>query len=152
MRGGTLEVTTLLSAQCYAESHGCRAGPYGMRVLFPLAATIVASCLAIAVWAGVSGARSQPVVTGQLLALAVVEILIFVQVLVGLVMLAGGDRPDSVVTFVGYLVFSLFILPAGAYWAVSERSRWGSLVLVVACLVVPVIVLRLDFVWDSAGA
>ena len=33
--------------------------------------------------------------------------------------------------------------------AVEERTRWGTAVLGAACLVLAVVVLRLDAVWDA---
>ena len=65
-------------------------------------------------------------------------------------MLAGGDRPDSTVTFVAYLVGVLFVVPAGTFWSVAEKSRPSTLVLTVACLAVAVMTGRLLQMWADA--
>lgn len=79
--------------------------------------------------------------------LGVVELGLLGQAVLGLVALAGDHRPIENVTFVCYLIGSLLILPAAAWWARTERSRWGVGVLLVACLVVPVMILRMNQVW-----
>lgn len=101
-------------------------------------------------WALVLSVRDRPA-GRQLLTLlgvlAVVEVALLVQTVAGLVALAGTDRPVHGVTFAGYLFGAVLVLPIGAWWAVTERSRWGPAVLAVACLTVPVLVLRLDQLW-----
>ena len=56
----------------------------------------------------------------------------------------------SVGELAGYLAVSALLGPGGLVLAVEERSRYGTLVLAVACLVVAVVELRLLSVW-SAG-
>ena len=64
----------------------------------------------------------------------------------------GADRGGvDLPTFFGYLVASIAVLPVGAFWALGDRSRWGAGVLAVACLSVPVMVLRLDQLWSAHG-
>lgn len=73
------------------------------------------------------------------------------QLVVGIVRLATTDADVSGPTFVGYLLGLLLIVPASAFWALGEPSRAGTAVWVVAGLVVPFLLLRLDTIW-SAGA
>src|SRR5665648_1141586 len=77
--------------------------------------------------------RDRPVILRQLLAGAVIEALIVVAVVVA-VLTASGSPPADVVTFWGYLVTALVVLPFAAAWAFAERTRWSSVVLVVAAL------------------
>lgn len=87
-----------------------------------------------------------------LLALAgVLEAGLVVQLVVGLAQLAGTGNDVSTATFVGYLLGLLAIPPASAVWALGEPSRAGTAVWVVAGLVVPFLLLRLDQIW-AAGA
>ncbi|HJP78673.1 MAG TPA: hypothetical protein VJ914_30640 [Pseudonocardiaceae bacterium] len=79
--------------------------------------------------------------------LGVVELGLLVQAVLGLVALAGDHRHIESLTFVLYLIGSLLILPAAVWWARTEKSRWGVGVLLVACLVVPVMILRMNQVW-----
>ncbi|WP_212833340.1 hypothetical protein [Catellatospora sp. TT07R-123] len=59
----------------------------------------------------------------------------------------GGSGPREVATFIGYGL-TLALLPAGA-WIVGkmEPTRFGSLIVGVAALIMPVLVLRLGQVW-----
>jgi hypothetical protein len=85
-----------------------------------------------------------------LVVLMVLELGLLVQLVVGIVELAGTDRDVSGVVFVTYLVAALLVPPIGLVWAVAEKSRWGSGVLAVAGLVVVVLELRLEQVWFGA--
>ncbi len=77
--------------------------------------------------------------------------LIVVQVLIAVVMLVAGERPDELGTFVGYLVVAVILLPLGTLWALTERSRWGTAVLAIACLALVVVIIRLQDLWSTTG-
>ena len=79
--------------------------------------------------------------------LGVVEVLLVAQLIVGIVQLSGTDRDVSGPFFVGYLIGSLLILPIGAFWALAESRRWGAGALAIACLVIPILELRLHDLW-----
>ncbi len=81
---------------------------------------------------------------------ALLEVGLLVQCVVGIGQLIGTDRDVAGAVFVGYLVGTLAVAPAGVVWALGERSRAGTAVLVVAGIVVPVRVLRLDQIWSAA--
>lgn len=116
----------------------------------PLAATLIAAGLVIAAWATVAAARDRRVSGPQLLLSAAVEVLLLVQAVVAVILLTG--RPEvSAVTFVGYLLTAVLLLPIGTFWAIGERSRWGNGVLAVSGLVVAVLVLRLQQIWAAGG-
>jgi hypothetical protein len=83
-------------------------------------------------------------------ALALVEVGLVVQLVVGLVRVAGDHGGVNVAAYVGYLVGSLLILPAAFLWSVGERTRAGTGVLLVAVVVVPVLFLRLHQLWGAA--
>lgn len=85
-----------------------------------------------------------------LIILMVLELGLLAQLVAGIVQLAGTDRDVSGVVFVAYLVGALLVPPIGLVWATAEKSRWGSGVLAVACLVVVVLELRLEQVWFGA--
>lgn len=76
------------------------------------------------------------------------ELGLLVQLVIGIAQLAGTDRDVSGVTFVGYLLGALLVPPAAAWWALGEKSRAGTAVLIVAGLVVPFLILRLDQIWS----
>lgn len=113
----------------------------------------VALCsLAVAAWSFVLAARNRAPAKPLLVGLAVVESLLVVQVVIAVVLLIGGERPGSMVTFIAYLVGTLLVLPLGTVWALAERSRSATAVLGVACVTVPVLVLRMHQVWGGASA
>lgn len=117
--------------------------------LFDTVLTLAA--VAGAVWSFVLLLLKRPVGLVVLLGyLAVVELGLLAQAVLGLVALAGDHRHIESVTFVCYLIGSLLILPAAAWWARTEKSRWGVGVLLVACLVVPVMILRMNQVWAGS--
>jgi hypothetical protein len=118
-------------------------------VIHPLDTILLIAALVGAVWSLVLLMLSRPVGKRYLLgALALIELGLLVQVVVGIVELATTHRHVSGVTFVGYLVASLLILPVAGWWSLAERSRWGVGVLLIGCLVIPVIIVRMNQVWS----
>ena len=120
------------------------------QVIHPLDTILLIAALAGAVWSLVLLFLSRPVGKRYLLgALAVLELGLLGQAVAGIVELATTHRHVSGVTFVGYLVASLLILPAAGWWSRGERSRWGVGVLLVGCLVIPVMIVRMNQVWSG---
>ncbi|MEC3976953.1 hypothetical protein [Amycolatopsis sp. H20-H5] len=116
-------------------------------------ALAVALCaLAVALWSFTQSARNKLPDAPLLIALAAVEVLLVAQLVVGVVLLAGGERPGSMATYLAYLIGCLVVLPVGAFWALAERSRSSTAVLGIASLAIPVMVLRLNEVWSGASA
>ena len=115
----------------------------------PLTWALVALSLAATVFAIVLAARDKRINWTLLGLLGVIEILLLAQLVVGIVQLAGTERHVSGPFFVGYLIGSLIVLPLGALWALAESSRWGAGALAVACLVIPILELRLHEVWTA---
>lgn len=110
---------------------------------------VITASLAYAAWALVAVVRNQPPREYFVVGAGVVELLIVVQTIVAVVMMIVEGAPDERATFIGYLVMILIILPLGLFWALAEKSRWGTSVLVVAALVVPVLVVRLQQIWEG---
>ena len=116
-------------------------------------AVVTALCsLAVALWALVLVIRGRAPGTPILVGIAGIEVLLLAQVVVSVVLMVGGDEPGSLVTFLAYLVGSLLVLPIGTAWALAERSRSSTAVLAVACVTVPVLILRMSEVWSGAHA
>jgi hypothetical protein len=82
-------------------------------------------------------------------ALALLEVGLVAQLVIGLVMVSGDHGGVNVAAYVGYLVGALLILPVGFVWSLGERTRAGTGVLLVAVLVVPVLFLRLHDLWQA---
>jgi hypothetical protein len=110
--------------------------------------TIVLS-LALAAWSLVTGYRDRPPDRTHLAGLALVELSLVALLVAALVSVAGGARPASAVTFVGYVVTVLCLPPLGYVLARLEPTRWGTVIIGVVCLTVPVLVLRLQQTWQA---
>lgn len=109
--------------------------------------TIIVAGLALAAYALLMTALNRRMDIGLLAALGVLEILLLV--LIGLIVakLAGGGRPASLGTLIGYLIAMPIVPVAAAFWGLLERSRWGSAVVAVAGLVAAVLMVRLHEIW-----
>lgn len=112
--------------------------------------TIVLS-LALAAWSGIAAARNQAPDRGQLVGLGIVEAAVLALTVAVLIALAGGQSPGEPGTFWGYLVTTLCLPPLAAVLARMEPTRWGSVIVLVVCLVMPVLVVRLQQTWTVAG-
>jgi len=68
-------------------------------------------------------------------------------------LLAVGDGrgPAEPGTFWGYLITLLCLPPLAAVLARMEPTRWGSVIVLVVCLVMPVLVVRLGQTWAVTG-
>jgi hypothetical protein len=109
--------------------------------------TIIVAGLALAAYALLMTALNRRMGIGLLAALGVLEILLLV--LVGLIVakLAGGGRPASLATLIGYLIAMPLVPVAAGFWGLLERSRWGSAVVAVAGLIAAVLIVRLHEIW-----
>lgn len=114
-----------------------------------LATALIVVALAAAAISLVTAALNRPPSWIHLLGLGLVETLLVLQGAIATGRLFTSDRPDQLATFVGYLLTAVLIPPLAALLGWSERTRWGSVVIAVACLVVPVMVLRLQQVWHG---
>jgi hypothetical protein len=109
--------------------------------------TIIVAGLALAAYALLMTALNRRMGLGLLVALGILEILLLV--LVGMVVakLAGGGRPASLPTLIGYLVAIPVVPVLAGFWGAVERSRWGPAVIAVAGLVAAVLMVRLHEIW-----
>jgi hypothetical protein len=134
------------------------AHPRGRRVLrvqIALSAVLIAGCVLAAGWATVLAARGRRMGNHLLITLIVVELLTLAQLVVAVVAVAGGRRPDvpdSAATFLAYAVSLIVLLPAGVFWSQIERSASSTLVITVACLGVAVMSGRMMQMWGILGA
>ncbi|WP_299034572.1 hypothetical protein [uncultured Pseudokineococcus sp.] len=118
-------------------------------MIAPLAVVLGAMSVALAVWSIVGALRAARPSGGQLLLAAALELAILVQAVIAVVLVATGTRPVSVVTFVGYLLTIVVLLPAGVFWGLADRSRWGNGVLAITAATTAVLVLRLEQIWNG---
>ena len=82
-----------------------------------------------------------------LIGLLGLQLLVLVQAVLVLTRLGGWQGPQG--ELLGYLAVAFMLVPGGMVLTVEERTRWGTAVLGAACLVLAVVVLRLQVVWDA---
>ncbi|WP_156743273.1 hypothetical protein [Occultella aeris] len=111
---------------------------------------IVGCCLVLAVWALVLAVRNTSVTFNQLIGAGVIEVALIAQMIVAGVSLGGGHELGDPVTFWGYLITALVMMPVAAVVAFAERSRWSSVVLAVAGAVLIVMQIRVNQVWMTS--
>lgn len=114
-----------------------------------LATTIIVAGLVLAGFSGLMALLDRPPSLLQLVGLTVVELILLVQAAIAIGRMFTGDRPDGMATFVGYLLTAVLLPPLAALLGLAERTRWGSALIAAACLVVPVMVVRLQQVWGG---
>lgn len=112
-----------------------------------LSTAVIVLSLALGVVALVLAAIDRLPPKLHLQALFLLQAAVMLQAVVAVVRMAdwGGSKGE----LGGYLAVSALLVPGGLVLAVEERSRYGTLVLAVACLVVAVVQVRLLAVWDA---
>lgn len=112
-----------------------------------LATAVLALSLALGLWALLLAAVDRLAPKLHLQTLFLLQAVLIGQAVVALVRL--GEWGGSTGELAGYLAVSALLVPGGLVLAVEERSRYGTLVLAVACLTVAVVEVRLLAVWDA---
>ena len=83
-------------------------------------------------------------------AVALVEALLLLQLVVSIVLVVQGKQAvGDTVEFFGYIITALVVPPAAIAWAVIERTRWSTLVLGVSGLTVAVMLVRMWQIWTG---
>ncbi|HEX7745341.1 MAG TPA: hypothetical protein VF462_08795 [Micromonosporaceae bacterium] len=113
-------------------------------------ATIILSLLT-AGWALFAALRGRAPDVSHMIALAVVELSVVALTVAAVMAVANGERPAEPGTFWGYVPTILCLPPLAAVLARMEPTRWGSAIVTVICLVVPVLVVRLQQTWTVVG-
>jgi len=113
-----------------------------------VAVAVLAGLLCVVL--GLAGRRPSDLTVGSL---ALVELLLIAQVVVGIVAPLSGNPPSgSLLEFWVYLVSAVLLPPAAVLWALLERSRWSTVIMGVAALSVAVMVWRMQVIWTVQGA
>jgi hypothetical protein len=112
-------------------------------------ATAVAALL-LAAWCGWAAYRDQPTKDWHFIGMAMVSVLALVQLAVGIVQLARGDKPEQGTTiFVAYLLGALACVPVAGFMSLAERTRWGSVTVAAGGVVLAVLQVRLYDIWGG---
>jgi hypothetical protein len=115
--------------------------------------SVLVLCGVAAAGLGVLLVRGRPAGDPVFGLLAIIELVLVVQVVVGSVQLSGTSRDVSGALFVSYLLGSICALPAGfLLWVAERTTRAGTAIMLVATVTVAALELRLDAIWGGAGA
>jgi len=113
-----------------------------------VAVAVVAGLLCVGI--GLAGRRPSDLTVGSL---ALVELLLLAQIVIGIVAPLTGNPPSgSLLEFWVYLVSAALLPPAAVLWALLERSRWSTVIMGIAALSVAVMVWRMEVIWTVQGA
>lgn len=115
----------------------------------PATTALIVAALLLAAALAVLAIRDQSTPRWGLIGIAVLELILLVITVWCAIAWIGGNAPAEAVVFVFYLLACLAIPPAMAWWGKGEPGRWGSGVVAVACLVLIVLVLRVQQVWTG---
>ncbi|MEV2215132.1 hypothetical protein AB0H86_27480 [Streptomyces sp. NPDC050997] len=108
------------------------------------------AALVLAAWCGWAAYRDQPTKDWHFIAMAVVSVLALVQLVIGIVQLARGEKPDQGTTiFVAYLIGAFASVPAAGFMSLAERTRWGSITVAAGGVVLAVLEVRLYDIWGG---
>ncbi|HEX5594961.1 MAG TPA: hypothetical protein VFX61_02915 [Micromonosporaceae bacterium] len=116
-----------------------------------LGTVTIALSLVLAGWSGIAALRNRPPDRSHLVGLAVLTAAVLVVAVDIVIAVAGGAAPAEAGTFWGYLATLVCLPPLAAVLARMEPTRWGTVIVLVVCLVIPVVVVRLQQTWEVAG-
>jgi hypothetical protein len=116
-----------------------------------VAYVLIALSLVIMAWAGWLTIRNRRINDALFYVAAALEIALVAVAVGGFIALAVTERSVDTVTFVGYLLTIVVIMPIGIAWGASDKSRWGPGVVVIAAFVVIVLTWRLVQIWQGIG-
>ncbi|MFE9645869.1 hypothetical protein ACFYO0_17540 [Streptomyces sp. NPDC006365] len=112
--------------------------------------TTAVAALVLAAWCGWAAYRDQPTKDWHFIGMAVVSLLALVQMVVGIVHLARGEKPEQGTTiFVAYLIGAFACIPAAGFMSLAERTRWGSVTVAAGGVVLAVLQVRLYDIWGG---
>ncbi|WP_133913392.1 hypothetical protein [Streptomyces sp. NBC_00582] len=108
------------------------------------------AALLLAAWCGWAAHRDQPTKDWHFMGMAVVSVLALTQLVIGVVLLAWGQKPAQGTTiFVAYLLGAFACVPAAGLMSLSERTRWGSVTVAASAVVLAVLEVRLYDIWGG---
>ncbi|MFF3324223.1 hypothetical protein [Streptomyces sp. NPDC002889] len=119
-------------------------------MLDALTVAVAVAAIALAAWCGFAAYRDQPTKDRHFIGMAVVTVLAFAQLVVGIVQLARGEKAhDGTAIFVSYLIGAFAAVPAAGFLSLAERTRWGSATVAAGAVVLAVLEVRLHDIWGG---
>ena len=107
--------------------------------------------LLLAVVTGVLAALNKRINRWVLALVALLEVALLVLTLQLAMAWIGGNSPEQPVVLLAYLLVVLAAAPGTVWWGAAEPGRWGTGVVCIAGLLIPVLVVRLQQVWTGTS-
>ena len=77
---------------------------------------------------------------------------LLVQLLTSIVLVVMGERAViSTLEFFGYLVVAIFVPLAAAAWALTDKTKWSTVILGGASLTIAVMMVRMMQIWTGVS-
>lgn len=108
---------------------------------------LITVAVLLAILAYVDFRAASPPRRPAMIGLAAAFALVVAQVVVSGVQMVRGHEMTETATFIGYAATNALLLPAAAYVAKIERSKWSSIALMVAALTIAVLEVRMFQLW-----
>ena len=122
-------------------------GPEWPVTTLGLVVTVLSLLLALVT--GVLAAMGRTLPSWVIGLVAILEVALVALTVQCVIAWAGGTAPADPIVFLSYLVVVLAAGPATVWWGAGEPGRWGTGVVAVAGLVIPVLLVRLQQVWTG---
>jgi hypothetical protein len=113
-----------------------------------LTVAVLVLALGLAAWSGALAARDVLVGRRFLQGMFALQGVLVAQLAAVLFFVSDHERPAETTAFICYLVLSLFLVPGSFALSLEEKTRYGTLVLTIACLAVAVVETRLVATWS----
>jgi len=110
---------------------------------------VIIFALLVAAVTGVLALLDRPLPRWALALVALLEVALVVLTIVCIAAWIGGTAPFEPVVFLCYLAVCLVAPPASAWWGSGEPGRWGTGVVCLAALLIPVLLTRMEQVWTG---
>ncbi|MCC6375957.1 MAG: hypothetical protein IT191_02960 [Microbacteriaceae bacterium] len=96
---------------------------------------------------GIFGAKPNDYILGSAL---LVEFLLLAQLVIA-ILAPSFNNPilGAPLEFYTYLVSAIVVVPVAGFWALVERSKWGTFVIGVALLAIAVMCYRMFQIWNT---
>lgn len=127
-----------------------KAHTYDDGVFVPLTFVVLAATVVLALLAAVATGRGRPIDNAMFYLMIVIEVLLVLQLIVGIATSGSAAASMNTGVFIAYLVGLLIVLPVAGFWAIAERqSRWGTSVLLLAAVGLAIMVGRVLQLWNG---
>jgi hypothetical protein len=113
-----------------------------------VAYVIIALSLGVGVFAGWHVIKGYRFSNPLFWALGLVEVALIAALIGGSIALAHSSGDVQGVLFISYLVTALVVPPVAVIWGVTDQTKWGTGVVVIAMVTVSALLLRIQQIWE----